>query len=201
MASIFEKDPHFLLERTWDDKTKLPEKQKFSGDNGKKAEVHFDSGSLGIEFFYEKTLPDFIQAGNELQWNWLETFSKFEMVLAGGYKTAWREVVRDHFTPLPEGASEEQLEKTFFEAITHFVCAILDSDAPRDEQYVYLAPGGDHRVVKDLLTPPREHARRYKEMLRIAEQLPPGEKQPPSEKLALQWYYMMYHRSDCTLST
>ena len=101
MASIFEKDPHFLLERTWDDKTKLPEKQKFSGDNGKKAEVHFDSGSLGIEFFYEKTLPDFIQAGNELQWNWLETFSKFEMVLAGGYKTAWREVVRDHFTPLP----------------------------------------------------------------------------------------------------
>ncbi len=51
MASIYEKDPHFFLERTWDDKTKLPEKQKFSGDNGKKAELYFDSGSLGIEFF------------------------------------------------------------------------------------------------------------------------------------------------------
>ncbi len=46
------------------------------------------------------------------------------------------------------------------------------------------------------MTPPREHARRYKEMLRIAEQLPPGEKQPPSEKLALHWYYMTYHQLD-----
>ena len=80
MASILEKDPHVFLERTWDDKTKLPEKQKFSGDNGKKAEIHFDSGLLGIEFFYEKTLPDFIHAGNELQWNWCETFSKFDTI-------------------------------------------------------------------------------------------------------------------------
>ncbi len=76
MTSISNKDPHVLLERTWDDKTKLPEKQKFSGDNDKKAEVHFDSGSLGIEFFYKKKLPDFIHAGNKLQWNWIETFSK-----------------------------------------------------------------------------------------------------------------------------
>ena len=102
MASIFKKDPHFFLERTWDDKTKLPEKQKFSGDNGKKAEVHIDSGFLSIEFFYEKTLPDFIHTGNELQLTWRDTFSKFETVLVGCYKTAWREVVRDHFTPLPE---------------------------------------------------------------------------------------------------
>jgi hypothetical protein len=61
-----------------------------------------------------------------------------------------------------------------------------------------MAPGGDYRIVKDLLTPPREHARRYKEMLRITEQLPPGEKQPPSKKLVLQWYYMTYHNSDRT---
>jgi hypothetical protein len=59
-----------------------------------------------------------------------------------------------------------------------------------------MAPGGNHEIAKDLLTPPRKHARRYKEMLRIAEQLPPGEKQPPSEKLAIQWYYMTYHRAD-----
>ena len=130
MASIFEKDPHFFLERTWDDKTKLPEKQKFSGDNGKKAKVHFNSGSLGIEFFYEMTLPDFIHAGNELQWNLFKTFSKFETVLAGGYKTVWREVVRDHFTPLPEGATDKQLENSFFGAINRFICSILDSNAP-----------------------------------------------------------------------
>ena len=33
-------------------------------------------------------------------------------------------------------------------------------------------------------------------MLRIAEELPPGKKPPPSDKLALQWYYMTYHRND-----
>jgi hypothetical protein len=133
-------------------------------------------------FFYEKTLPDFTHTGNELQWGWSETFSKFETCLAGSYKTAWREVVRDHFTPLPEGASEEQLEKSFFEATTRFACSILDSEVPRDEQCVYMAPGGDHRIAKDLLTPPREHARRFKEMLRITEQLPPRRKAAAERK-------------------
>jgi hypothetical protein len=33
-------------------------------------------------------------------------------------------------------------------------------------------------------------------MLRITELLPPGETPPPSEKLAVQWYYMTYHRAD-----
>jgi hypothetical protein len=61
-----------------------------------------------------------------------------------------------------------------------------------------MAPGGDHRIAKDLLAPPREHVRHYKEMLRITKQLPPGKKQPPSKKLTLQWYYMTYHCSDRT---
>jgi hypothetical protein len=33
-------------------------------------------------------------------------------------------------------------------------------------------------------------------MLRIAKLLPAGETPTPSEKLALQWYYMTYHRAD-----
>ena len=97
MASIFEKEPIFSHERPWDDTTKLPEKYKFSGRAGK-AEVHLDSGSLGMEFFYEKTLPDFIQAATRLDWDWYETFSQFENVLEGSYKTAWREVLKDHFS-------------------------------------------------------------------------------------------------------
>ena len=59
-----------------------------------------------------------------------------------------------------------------------------------------MAPGGNHKIVKDLLTPLREHARRFKEMLRIPELLPAGKTPTPSEKLALQWYYMTYHRAD-----
>jgi hypothetical protein len=198
MATIFEKEPIFLLERTWDNKSKMPKKHKFLGDSGKKAEVNIDSGSLGMEFFYEKTLPDFYHAGDELQWSWSKTFSKFENVLAGSYKTAWREVVRDHFTPLPAAASKDKLKMSFFSAVRRFVCTVTDSETPRDLQYVYMVPGGDHRVEKDLLTPPRKHARRFKDMLRIAEQLPPGEQHPPSEKLTVQWYYMLYHKSDRT---
>ena len=57
MASIFETETIFRHERLWDDTTKLPEKYKFSG-RARKTEVHVDSGSLGMEFFYEKTLPD-----------------------------------------------------------------------------------------------------------------------------------------------
>ena len=159
MASIYEREPIFLLERTWDDKTKLPAIQMFSGKYGKKAKVHINNGSLGMEFFYEKTLPDFCLAGDELFWNWTETFSKSENVLAGSYKTAWRQVVKDHYTPLPAEAGEEELKKSFFEAITCFVCTILDSDTPQEEQYIYLEPGGDYCIVKDLLMPLREHAR------------------------------------------
>jgi hypothetical protein len=54
MASIFKHEPIFSHERPWDDATKLPEKYKFSGTS-RKAEVHMDSGSLGMEVFYEKT--------------------------------------------------------------------------------------------------------------------------------------------------
>ena len=45
-----------------------------------------DSGTHGMEFFYEKTLPDFIQAASKLDWDWYETFSQFENVLEGSYK-------------------------------------------------------------------------------------------------------------------
>ena len=50
--------------------------------------------------------------------------------------------------------------------------------------------------MKDLVTPPRLHAQQFKEMLRIAEILPAGNIPKPSDALALQWYYMLYHKSD-----
>jgi hypothetical protein len=79
MVSIFEKEPVFFQERHWSDTTKLPDKFKFSGKAGK-AEVHIDSGSIGLEFYYEKTIPDFMHAGTILDWSWEETFSEFEGV-------------------------------------------------------------------------------------------------------------------------
>jgi hypothetical protein len=197
MASIYEPEPIFSHKRPWDDCTKLPEKFKYSGTSGK-TEVHIDSGSLGVEFFYKNTLPDFIQAATKLDWSWNKTFSEFKNVLAGSYKTAWREGVKDHFSRPPSTEAGEgnistfemRDEAGFHKAVALFVCTILDIEMPRDGQYAYMAPGGDHKIVKDLLTPPRDHARRFKEMLRIAENLPPGKMPPPSKKVELQWYYM-----------
>jgi hypothetical protein len=199
MASIFEKEPVFIQERPWSDTTKLPEKYKFSGMAGK-AEVHIDSGSLGLEFFYEKTFPDFMHAGTKLDWSWEETFLEFENVLSGSYNTAWREVLADNSTDLDALNKQNNRfnhdKAGFCRAVELFVCKILDSETPQDVQYVYMAPGGDHKIVKDHLTPPRDHARQFKEMLRITELLPAGETPPPSEKLVLQWYYMTYHCAD-----
>ena len=59
-----------------------------------------------------------------------------------------------------------------------------------------MAPGGDYRLAKDLLTSPRVHSHRFKEMLRIAELLPAGDIPKPSDELSLQWYYMSYHKND-----
>jgi hypothetical protein len=64
------------------------------------------------------------------------------------------------------------------------ICTILDSERPRGVQYVYLAPGRDHQILKDLLMAPRNHVRRFKEMLRIAEHFPPGKAPPPLQSAA-----------------
>ncbi len=60
MASIYEKSPHFVLEKTWDKKTQLPETYKLhSNDSCKqiKAEVHQNSGNLGVDFTVNKKSP------------------------------------------------------------------------------------------------------------------------------------------------
>jgi hypothetical protein len=81
MASNYEKEPIFLLERTWDDNAKLPEKYKFQGTNTQnKAEVLIDSGTLGMELFLESTLLEFNQAGTRLDWSWSKSFLEFENV-------------------------------------------------------------------------------------------------------------------------
>jgi hypothetical protein len=62
MVSVYEKPPCFVLEKSWDKKMSLPETYKLQSNNSCKkinAEVHQDSGKLGIEFTVNKTIPDF----------------------------------------------------------------------------------------------------------------------------------------------
>ena len=51
MASIYEKPPHILQAKLWDEKTSLSETyklQSYDTHNKVKAKVHQDSGQLGI---------------------------------------------------------------------------------------------------------------------------------------------------------
>ena len=59
-----------------------------------------------------------------------------------------------------------------------------------------MPPGGNYRLTKDLMTSPCMHWHHFKEMLCIPELLPAGDMPNPSNKLALQWYYMSYHKAD-----
>ncbi len=186
-----------MLEHKWDDTSKLPEKYKFQGRNAK-AEVCIDSGTLGMEFFLEKTLAQFNQPGTRLNWSWEETFSEFESVLGDSYRTTWNEVLNDHFPePLEEVSTQTRSKKEDFDqAIKLFIKKSLDNKKPLDLQYIYMAPGGNYRLGKDLLTSPHVHSHHCKEMLQIAELLPAGNIPKPSDELSLQWYYMSYHKND-----
>ena len=128
MASNFEKEPIFLLECKWNDTTKLPEKYKFQGRTAK-AEVCIDSGTLGMEFFLEKTLAQFNQAGTRLNWSWEETFLEFQNILGDSYCTTWHEVLNEHFPePLEEVSTHLCNKKEDFEQpIELFIKKILDN--------------------------------------------------------------------------
>jgi hypothetical protein len=52
----------FVLEKTWDEKTRPPETYKLQSNDSRnkiKAEVHQDSGKLGVKFTIDKTIPEF----------------------------------------------------------------------------------------------------------------------------------------------
>ncbi len=77
--------------------------------------------------FFTRSLPDFIQAAKKLNWTWAETFSEFKNVLPGGYKTAWWEVMKDHFSPSCNNESNIisfDTEDDFQRAVQLFVCTI-----------------------------------------------------------------------------
>jgi hypothetical protein len=99
MASIYEIPPHFVLEKTWDEKTRLPKTYKLQSSdswNKIKAKVHQDSGKLGVEFTIDKTIPEFEKGAKKVNLNYAHSFVEFKNVLQEEYKTAWKQVVHEH---------------------------------------------------------------------------------------------------------
>ena len=84
-----------------------------------------------------------------------------------------------------------------FNAATNlFIKKLLNNNTPRDQQWIYLAPGGDKSFLQEIMTRPSVHLRRFNEMIRISKLLPKGNIADPLLELQVQWLYMSYHHLD-----
>jgi hypothetical protein len=67
-----------------------------------KAEIHKDSGALGIEFTLDRTITDFIMNSARINLDYVQSFAEFGNVLQGRLLSDWKQVLSDHF-PEPVG--------------------------------------------------------------------------------------------------
>jgi hypothetical protein len=204
MASIFEKTPFFKVKRTWDVKTKLPETYKLrSNEYGVKqtADVHTDGGQRGSEFTISRTIADFIRGSTKVNLGYEQSLVELQNVFEGPLLTDWNHVLATNFLE-PVNSEDVPPEHdrssaiNFNRAIDEFIKHHLKETKPRDRQYIYMAPGGDYGVHKDLMTSPMNHLHRFQEMLRIAELMPAGDIPPPNKALQVEWFYMTFHKTD-----
>jgi hypothetical protein len=204
-ASIYEKPPHFVLEKTWDKKTQLPETYKLQSNNSCtkiKAKVHQYSGKLGVEFTVHKTIPNFEKGANKINLDFSHSFVEFKNVLQGQYKTAWKQVVHEHFLEPtnPENVPAKQdhsTEENFCRAVELFVIKAFHEPKPRDRQYTYMMPAGNYNVQKRIKTSPINHLHQWEEMMHVAGLLPAGDIEMPNVQLQVEWFYMTFYKSDC----
>jgi hypothetical protein len=100
MASIYKKPPLFKLQKTWNEKTILPEVYKLTSPhpcNKNKAEIHKDSGLYGIESTVNKTIPDFNKGADKVELDYATVFVEVKNVLEGALNLAWKYVLKEHF--------------------------------------------------------------------------------------------------------
>ena len=129
--------------------------------NKQKAKIHKDSGQFGIEFTLDKTINDFVRGADKVDLDYTESIQEFKNVLLGRYLTDWKQVLHEHFPEpvdptmvLPE--HDRSSAANFNCAIDEFIKQHLKEKKPRDRQYIYMAPGGDYSIHKDLLTTPMD---------------------------------------------
>ncbi len=169
--------------------------------NKYKAEIPKDSGGLGIKFTLDRTITDFNRGAERVNLNYVQSFAEFGNMLQGRLLSDWKQVLDNNFPEPadPESALPEQDRSTadaFKRAIELFLKHTLNEPKPRDRQWIYMMPGGDYGVCKELLVLPLDHLHQFKEMLRIAQMLPEGDIPTPNAALQVEWFYMTFHRRD-----
>ena len=168
MASNYEKPPVFSRGQTWKEgDLKHVDKAKIAGHHAKE-EVYTYGGEKGIEFLVSKTLTDYVAATERLGWNWPDAFDNFYRVLEGSPRTTWEEVVAER------PALRKLGEAGFNVATELLIKKLLNNNTPRDQQWIYMAPGGDRSFLRDISTRPSDHLRRFNEIIRISKLLPQG---------------------------
>jgi hypothetical protein len=131
MAFIYEKVPLYKVVKAWDDNNpNLSEVYKLqSNDSQNKScvKIHKDNGKYGIKFTINKTIPKFNKGAEKCDFNWSDSFVEFENVLQGHHKTAWKQVLHEHFpepvdATVPVPAMQDcSLEENFHQAIQLFI--------------------------------------------------------------------------------
>jgi hypothetical protein len=108
-------------------------------------------------------IPEFNKGAEKFDLNWSDSFAEFKNMLQGHHKTAWKQVLHEHF-PEPVGATvpvpamqDRSLEENFHRAIQLFIQQTLNKKKSRDRQYIYLQPGGDYVFQKLMMQSPVEH--------------------------------------------
>jgi hypothetical protein len=130
-----------------------------------------------------------------------ESIAEFGNVLQGCLLRNWKQILSDH---VPEPVDLETVLPThdrssaenFSRAISLFLMRTFNKKKPRDRQYIYMVPGGDHGIHKDLMTQPLDHLHWFQEMLRTVELLLEGDIASPNDALQVEWFYTSFHKSD-----
>ncbi len=84
----------------------------------------------------------------------------------------------------------------FQRAIELFLQRSMHKKKLRDCKLIYYQPGGNFQVQNDLGTSAIEHRHRFDELLCVADLLPAGDIEMPNKSLALEWFYMTFHKSE-----
>ncbi len=177
--------------------------QRNNLQNKSHVEIHKDNWKYGIEFTVNKTIPKFNKGAEKCDLNWSDSFVEFKNVLQGHHKTAWKhQVLHEHF-PEPVNAmvlvpatQDCSLDESFHQGIQLFIQKTLNKKKPRDRQYIYMQPGGDHIFQKPMMQLPVNHLWQFKEMIWMAEALPAGDMHPPNKALQLEWFNKSFHKED-----
>ncbi len=136
MALIYKKVPLYKVVKTWDNNDpNLSEVYKLqSNDSCNKSwvEIHKDIGKYGIIFTIDKTIPEFNKVTEKCNLNWADFLGEFENVLQGHHKTAWKQVLHEHFLePVDATVSvlamqDPSLEENFHQAIQLYIQQTLN---------------------------------------------------------------------------